>query len=41
MPRRKFSDLELGERIREGRTVKEIAAEFGVSPRAIYKRARL
>lgn len=41
MPRRKFSDLELGERIRERRTVKEIATEFGVSRRAIYKRARL
>lgn len=40
MPRRKFSDLELGERIREGKDVKEIAAEFGVSPRAVYKRAK-
>ena len=40
MPRRKFSDLELGERIREGKSVKEIAAEFWVSPRAVYKRAK-
>ena len=40
MARRKFSDLELGERIREGKSVKDIAAEFGVSPRAVYKRAK-
>lgn len=40
MPRRKFTDLELGERIREGKTVKEIAAEFGVSPQAVYQRAK-
>jgi transposase-like protein len=40
MPRRKFSDLELGERIREGKSVKEVAEEFGVTPRAVYKRAK-
>jgi len=40
MPRRKFTDFELGEKMRAGVEVKEIAAEFGVSPQAVYQRAR-
>lgn len=40
MPRRKFSDLELGERLRAGNDVKVIAAEFGVSVQAVYKRTK-
>lgn len=40
MPRRKFTDFELGEMIRQGKDVKEIAAEFGVSVQAIYKRGK-
>jgi hypothetical protein len=40
MPRRKFSDFELGEAIRAGKDVKVMAAEFGVSVQSIYKRAK-
>lgn len=34
-----FTDFDLGERIRQGKSVREIADEFGVTPRAIYRRA--
>ncbi|MBI4961639.1 MAG: hypothetical protein HY913_00025 [Desulfomonile tiedjei] len=40
MPKPKFSDYDLGERIRQGKKVSEIAAEFGVSVQAIYKRSK-
>lgn len=40
MPRQKFSDFDLGERLRQGKNVQEIAAEFGVSVQAVYKRTK-
>ena len=40
MPRQIFSDFDLGERIRQGKNVKKIAEEFGVSPQSIYKRTK-
>jgi len=40
MPKPKFSDYDLGERIRQGKSVSEIAAEFGCSVQAVYKRAK-
>jgi transposase-like protein len=40
MPRQIFSDFDLGERIRQGKNVKEIAAEFGVSVQSVYKRTK-
>lgn len=39
MVQRMFTDFDLGERIRQGKSVREIADEFGVTPRAIYRRA--
>jgi len=41
MGRRKFTDYELGELIREGKSPAEIAEKLGVTPRAVYKRAAL
>lgn len=41
MRRRKFSDVDLGAQIREGKTVGEIAQHFGVSERTVYKRTKL
>lgn len=40
MPRQKFSDYDLGERLRQGKNVQSIAAEFGVSVQSVYKRAK-
>jgi DNA-binding MarR family transcriptional regulator len=40
MPRRKFSDFELGERIREGKGVTVIAEELGVTKGSVSKRIK-
>lgn len=40
MSRQIFSDFELGERIRQGKNVKKIAEEFGVSVQSVYKRTK-
>lgn len=40
MARRKFTDLEMGELLRQGKNVNEIAAQFSVTVQAIYKRMK-
>lgn len=41
MGRTKITLLELGDRLQQGKTVKEIAAEFQVTPRAIQKKMKV
>lgn len=39
-PRRKYSDFDLAERMRQGKSVQEIADEFGVHRTGVSKRIR-